>query len=172
MASFTVHVPTAGPDALARARFVRDGFSWSAGAFGPFWLFSQCAWIAGLLVVAAYALLGGLVALLRLDAGLALAGFGLLQLGLALEGASLIRWELGLKGWREVGLVAGGDPDVMERRFFEAELARAGPPAAGGEPASYPAQPYPTQSAPRGGIIGLFPAAPGHSVQSPSKART
>ena len=32
---------------------VREGFSWGAFAFGPFWLLAQRAWIAGLLVLCA-----------------------------------------------------------------------------------------------------------------------
>ncbi len=66
MARYTVHVKGEGPDALARAQFVRDGFSWAAFAFGPFWLFAKGAWISALLLVALF-----------IGIGIALGGLGI-----------------------------------------------------------------------------------------------
>lgn len=153
MARYTVHVKGEGPHALARAQFVRDGFSWAAFAFGPFWLFAKGAWISALLLIA---LLMGMAMLLG-SMGIA-AMFPLVtQLVyflVALESGAIQAWELELKGHRFAGVISGDDRDVMERRFFEEALGEAAAPA----PVSAP---YPSENAPRvtSGlpIIGLFP---------------
>lgn len=153
MARYTVHVKGDGPEALARAHFVRDGFSWAALAFGPFWLFAKGAWISALLLVA-----------LNIGVGVVLNGLGvaavlplvslLLSFLVALESGAIRAWELGVKGNRFAGVISGDDRDVMERRFFEEALGERAAP----QPVSAP---YHAESAPRATsglpIIGLFP---------------
>ncbi|MCA3630028.1 MAG: DUF2628 domain-containing protein [Methylobacterium sp.] len=153
MARYTVHVKGEGPDALARAQFVRDGFSWAALAFGPFWLFAKGAWISALLLIA---LLMGMAMLLG-SIGIAVMFPLVSQLVyflVALESGAIRAWELELKGHRFAGVISGDDRDVMERRFFEEALGEAAAPA----PVSLP---YPSENAPRATsglpIIGLFP---------------
>ena len=152
MASYTVHVPSVGPDPLQRARFVRDGFSAAAFAFGPLWLLAKGAWISALLMLALHGILAGLFAYSGVDPRFAMAAVSLVNLAIALEGSSLIRWELLLKGWQEAGLVAGDDIEQLEARFFESKLADRQPPLAQQQVTS------PRGSTPAG-VIGLFPVS-------------
>ncbi|MBV8590872.1 MAG: hypothetical protein JO212_12600, partial [Acetobacteraceae bacterium] len=53
MKFWTVHIREDKPPEL-----VPEGFAWGAFFFGPLWLFLHRAWIAGLLSLAAYILIG------------------------------------------------------------------------------------------------------------------
>jgi hypothetical protein len=163
MARYTVHVP-ANADALQheaaleRAIFVRDGWSWAAFAFGPFWLLWNRHWITGVLtLVVMGALLAGLAALPASES--AKAGAALLVMLLwGLEGSSLRRLALVRAGYAEEGLVVGDSLDALEQRFFAemAENTRASAqeaPAATLPPVSGPGA-TPFRGAP---VIGLFP---------------
>lgn len=140
MAAFTVHEPPgAGGGRMERAEsllFVRDGFSWRAALFSPFYLFVRGEWLA----LAAYA-----VAALALVAVLRLSGaesdwyawmFAVLNVVTGFEVSELKRWSLGRRGWREVATVSGRGLEEAERRFFEVWLpslpddGAAGPPTA------------------------------------------
>jgi Protein of unknown function (DUF2628) len=147
MASYTVHLPPGGADRFDKARFLRDGFSWMGFSYGPLWLLSQGAWIAGLIMLGAHVGLALLVFLCGLSAFVGALGFSLLQLLIGLEGASMIRWQLDLKGWREAGLVTGNDLDALEQRFFAEAMPEA--EAATSLPNSHRAT-VPT-------VLGLFP---------------
>lgn len=154
MARYTVHVKGEGPDALARAKFVLDGFSWAALAFGPFWLFAKGAWISALLLIA-----------LLISIGMVLGGLGiaamfplvsqLVSFLVALESGAIQAWELELKGHRFAGVISGDDRDVMERRFFAEALGERAAPAPVSAPV--PAEFAPTRTVSGVPIIGLFP---------------
>lgn len=156
MARYTVHVKGEGPDALARAQFVRDGFSWAALAFGPFWLFAKGAWISALLLIALFIAIGIVLGGLGIAAVFPLVSL-LLSFLVALESGVIRAWELGIKGHRFAGVISGDDRDVMERRFFEEALGER----AVSQPVSAP---YHAETAPRATsglpIIGLFPNPP------------
>ncbi len=92
---------------------VREGFSWGALIFGPFWLFAHRAWLAG-----------GLVLL----AGMSLAGAPqpggvVLQFGLAwalgLFGNDLRRWTLTRRGYGFAQVVGGPDADAALARLLQ-----------------------------------------------------
>lgn len=154
MARYTVHVKGEGPEALARAQFVRDGFSWLALGFGPLWLLAKGAWISALLLIA---LLMGIAMLLG-SIGIA-AMFPLVSqlvsFLVALESGAIRAWELELKGHRFAGVISGDDRDVMERRFFAEALGEAAAPAP--VSAAFPAEFAPTRTVSGVPIIGLFP---------------
>jgi hypothetical protein len=126
VSAFTVHEPPqAGGTKLERAEsllFVRDGFSWRAALFGPFYLLVRGEWLA----LAAYA-----AAALILSAILSLSGakpdwfawvFILLNVMTGFEVSELKRWSLGRRGWQEIASVSGRGQEEAERRFFEAWL--------------------------------------------------
>lgn len=146
MARYTVHARP-GPDALEKAEFVPDGFSFTAFLFGPLWLFAKGAWRAGLIsgfgLLVAVASLG----LLRLPDEPVIGVWLLVNLLIGFEGSTFRRWELARRGFREIGLVAGGDLDTLEQRFF-AEQARE---------ASVPPVPRPGPGVSVPAVIGLFP---------------
>lgn len=154
MASYTVHLPP-GADQFEKARFLRDGFSWAGFGYGPLWLISQGAWIAGLIMLGAYLVLALLVMLAGLPAFVGAIGFSLLQLLVGLEGSSMIRWQLDLKGWREAGVVTGNDLDALEQRFFAEAMAPSDPAVK--TPDAAPAG----MRAPVPAVLGLFPQHPG-----------
>lgn len=150
MARYLVHVKGEGGEALAGARFVRDGFAWSALSFGPLWFLAKGAWISACL---GFALLIGFVGMaigLRLPEGATLFGLALINLLLALESGALRSWELNLRGYRDVGIVAGNDPDTLEQRFFADNLATPVP-----LPDTLSSGTRSSASVP---VIGLFPS--------------
>lgn len=153
MARYTVHLP-ARPDArdaaLERAVFVRDGWSWGAFLFGPLWLLWNRHWITGLIMLGITAALLAGVTALPASEGTKAAALTLVAILWGLEGSSLRRLALGRAGFVEEGLVAGGDLDALEQRFF-AETTASGATPASVTPATLPA------GASSAGVIGLFP---------------
>jgi len=93
---------------------VREGFSWGALVFGPFWLLAHRAWIAGVLalcaVVAIAALAPGDVA------AVLLAGLAWL---LGLFGQELRRWSLSREGFALVHVIAAPDIDAALGRLLD-----------------------------------------------------
>jgi len=153
MARYTVHVPSrpdARGEALERAVFVRDGWSWSAFLFGPLWLLWHRHWLTGMIMLVITAALLAGMAVLPASEGAKLTAMLLVSILWGLEGASLRRLALARAGFVEEGLVAGGDLDALEQRFF-AETTVPLPPASA--PASLHGQ----------GVIGLFPDPRKHS---------
>jgi hypothetical protein len=143
MLTFTVHEPPDPPaDRVDRAEsliFIKDGFSWIAALFAPFWLLANRLWwpLLGFLV-----LIGGIEAIKRF-AGVDQRWVGLASLALSLmigfEADTLKRWGLERAGWRTLGSVTGRTAAECERRFFETWLPtqpiiapRADPPATRG----------------------------------------
>ncbi|MBM3562613.1 MAG: DUF2628 domain-containing protein [Alphaproteobacteria bacterium] len=121
MAIFTVHVPRTASGQLPapdRIVFLRDGFSWPAFVFGPFWLAWRRAWIvAGLwtLLLVALALLAWKLRVSREAIyWLTLA----LAVWLGFEGGRLVGWNLARRGYVERDLVVGEDIDEAETVFF------------------------------------------------------
>ncbi len=161
MSIYTVHEPPlratdtrADPDRFA---FVRDGFSVWAFLFAVLWMLWHRMWAVLLiyLVVAA-----------GLEAALHYAGVSGLVLGIVavfisllvgIEAGTLRRFALTRRGWKNVGVVSGGDREEAERRFFAAWVGAA--PRQPETPAAPPAAPVaPSARAPQSsGVIGLFP---------------
>jgi hypothetical protein len=159
MARYTVHVPPLPEDrttALERSVFVRDGWSWGAFLFGPFWLLWHRHWVTGLFGLV---LCGGVIAgLAALPVEGAVKGGIVFFLALlwGLEGSSLRRLALGRAGYAEEGLVVGHAQDALEQRFF---AEASGPVATGVSPPSGVSAPATGRSIP---VIGLFPDARKH----------
>lgn len=124
---FTVHEPPGPPldriDHAASLAFVRDGFSWGAALFSPFWLAVKGQWAALVayltVVIAASAVLWSFN-LLETWFSLLIIG---LNIYLGFEASTLERMWLGFRGWKHVGTVAGRNLPECERRFFETWLA-------------------------------------------------
>lgn len=152
MARYTVHVPSrpdARGEALERAVFVADGWTWGAFTFGPLWLLWHRHWITGLIMLAiTIAMLVGM-AVLPASEGAKIAGMLLVSILWGLEGSSLRRLALARAGFVEEGLVAGGDLDALEQRFFAETTVPPQPAAAA--PASVSVNPHGQA------VIGLFP---------------
>jgi uncharacterized protein (DUF58 family) len=157
MAIFVVLAPPlddrGDPEQPERFRFVRDGFSWRAFAFGPLWMLRHRLWLAlflyivivGALVFATYAA--------HVSLAFAVLAVFLLAILIGLESATLRRSTLLRRRWRDLGIVAANDADDAVRRFFdhwvvETSQVRAGPPG--------PARYLPVRD-PGSDIIGLFP---------------
>lgn len=125
VSAFTVHEPpsVAGLSRVERAEsmlFVRDGFSWRAALFSPFYLLLRGEWRA----LAAYIAVAT-VLIVALSAAGAKSDwivwmFVLLNMITGFEASELKRWSLDRAGWQEVGSVSGRGREEAERRFFEA----------------------------------------------------
>jgi len=122
MAVYTVHIQS-GDVTGAKACLIREGFSWPAAIFGPFWLAYHRLWgaLIGFIVVAA-----GLTAIAQ---AMHLPGFAggllseLLAIYLGFEGAQLWRsvlsgqsWSSG--NWAMVDVVSGVNVEAAERAFY------------------------------------------------------
>ncbi|KAF0231882.1 MAG: hypothetical protein FD175_443 [Beijerinckiaceae bacterium] len=161
MARYTVHVPTqpdARAEALERAVFVRDGWSWGGFFFGPFWLLWHRNWLVGLLATIVVGLLFAVLVSQPIAEAAKVAAVLLIAFLWGLEGASLRRAALAFAGYREEALVVGDNLDEIERRFFLEADAGASPaaPPAGISPPPVARGPWDQP------VIGLFPDARKH----------
>jgi hypothetical protein len=127
---YTVHVPRDAYDPLAgaeRARFIRDGFSWSAFIFGPLWFVWQRS-VTGL--VLNLILLGAALLLYR-GAGLPLPALPallfLLALFIGFEGTNLVRWSADRKRYRCVDVVSALTLEEAEHQFLRRWTRRPAP---------------------------------------------
>jgi Protein of unknown function (DUF2628) len=163
MSIYTVHEPPLraaetipDPDRFA---FVRDGFSVWAFLFAVLWMLWHRMW----LVLLAY-----LVVVLGIESALRYVGFSgpvlaivaiFISFLVGIESSTLRRFALRRRGWKNVGVVSGGDLEEAERRFFaawtrEVPTKRAAAPTTAPPGAPTASMPRPTQSS---GVIGLFP---------------
>jgi uncharacterized protein DUF2628 len=85
---------------------VREGFSWGALIFGPFWLAAHRTWIAAAFSLAAYVLIAAFAP--QPFASILTAAEALI---LGLTGNDLRRWALEYRGYLLVHVVAGGNQD-------------------------------------------------------------
>ncbi len=99
MKTWTVHLK---PD--AEPVLLREGWSWGAFVFGPFWLLFQRAWVPGVLVLA-------LTLVLTAVARQPTQGVLSLALGvlLGLLGRDLVRWSLERRGYQLAHVLAARD---------------------------------------------------------------
>ncbi len=139
--------------------FVRDGFQFWAFVLAPVWLLAHRLWLAFILYVVGYGLLGVAFAFLRVPASAQLLAGLAIALFIGFEASSIWRWTLTRRRWSALGFVVSEDAEMAEQRFF-ASWSR---PAAE-TPASPPAPPASGYSTPvrRGppspsDVIGLFP---------------
>ncbi len=158
MSVFTVHEPPrravdAMPD-LERIVFVRDGFSFWAFLFTALWMMRYRMWLVLVLyLVIAVGLENALYYAGAGTAGIVLVEFAMAVL-MGMEAATLRRFALRRRGFREIGIVSGEDPEDAERRFFDSwgcatpEKPDAAPP----RPSVLPA---PLSHTPD--VVGLFP---------------
>jgi hypothetical protein len=170
MPIYTVHAPVltnADIAAADRFAFVRDGFHFWAALVTPVWLAWHRLWLA---------LIGWIIVMLGIDAGMAALGAGgsaifwaniLIALLMGFEAASLKRWTLSRRNWRQLDIVVADDEEAAERRFFDRWTAkqralsddqsavdRGAPPPTRDIPGQAFSRPPPV---PQSDIIGLFP---------------
>lgn len=126
MIVYTVHEPPHPlADRVDRAEalvFIRDGFSWAAAIFGPFWMLASGLWLVALIYIVGVVLLEIALNVSGLAAGWGALTSIAINVALGFEAASLRRWTLERRGWQLVGTVAGRTRAEGERRFFEAWL--------------------------------------------------
>jgi hypothetical protein len=97
----------------AEPLLVREGFSWGALLFGPFWLAAHRAWIAAAISLAVYILIASLApAPIRLVLGVSLAVL------LGLTGHDLRRWTVERRGYLLVHVVAARDAEEALLRLL------------------------------------------------------
>jgi hypothetical protein len=108
MRLYTAHTRAGRPPVL-----VREGFSWGAFFFGPFWLLAHRAWIAGVLALVAWVAASALA--VRFAAPVPL----VLSWALGLFGRDLWRWSLANAGYTLVHVVAAPDEDSALARLLD-----------------------------------------------------
>ncbi len=110
MRTYTVHLKPACEPVL-----VREGWSWWAFLFGPFWLLAQRAWIPGVISLALSVSFAAL-APPSMQAVLAL-GLGVLT---GLLGRDLVRWSLERRGYLLAHVLAARDEEGALGRLLTA----------------------------------------------------
>lgn len=126
--AFTVYEPPNPPaDRIDRAEelvFIKDGFTWAAAFFAPFWLLAKQMWLP---------FVGYVAVLVAVLAGLQAAGVPEIWSSLAIlalhlvvgfEADSLRRWTMEQEDWQFAGSVVGRNAAECERRFFETWLPK------------------------------------------------
>ena len=118
----------ADPD---RTVFVRDGFYFWAFLLGPLWMLWHRLWLAFVLYVVIFVLLGWAEYARVIPAGSESVVVVLLALLIGLEAVTLRRRKLLWWRWRDAGVVIAEDLQAAEHRFFDRWApARAGTAAA------------------------------------------
>jgi hypothetical protein len=167
MATYTVHAPPprlgAAASAPERFRFVRDGFHFWAFLVAPLWLLAHRLWLALVIYIVAYGLIGGGLALLGASSNVQLLVGVMIALLMGFEASSIWQWTLARRGWTTLGFVVGDDVEMAERHFYAA-WAKERNRGAAAAPAPTAVAAEPQYSTPmRGGpptpndVIGLFP---------------
>ena len=127
MRVWTVHVPpipatgTAGRPPRRAPVLVREGFSWGALLFGPFWLLLRGLWLEALLWLAAAS------AAVLLAPGVAAAALPALQFLLGCHARDLQRRALARRGYAQAHVVVERDEERALARLLAArpDLAAA-----------------------------------------------
>ena len=109
MRIYTAHLRDKAPPVL-----LREGFSFGAFLFGPFWLLAQRAWIPGILLLC---LEVALAALPR--PACSVVGLGLAWM-IGLTARDMLRWSLGRRGFLFAHVVAAEDDDRAWLRLMMA----------------------------------------------------
>lgn len=126
MSVFTVHeLPEPPADRIDRAEamvFLKDGFSWGAFLFGPFWLAAKRLWLPLAVYVAVASAAGFAIWALELGENVQTLLYLGLNLVLAFEAHALEVSSLEARGWSTLGSVSGHGRLECERRFFEGWL--------------------------------------------------
>jgi len=137
-----------------RFLFVRDGFHVWAFVLTPLWLLLHRLWLAFVIYVVGYGLIGVGLAQLRASVNTQFLIGLLIALLVGFEASSIWRWTLARRGWTTLGFVVGEDAELAERRFF-AEWSKHAANASAIPPASH----MPVRRGPPSpsDVIGLFP---------------
>ncbi|MFN3890043.1 MAG: DUF2628 domain-containing protein [Beijerinckiaceae bacterium] len=130
MASFSVLTR----DAPASLSLVRDGFSFSAFIFGPFWFAWTRAWLGFVMWIAGAAAIITISRVMGMGAELIAGAIFTFTLLMALEASEFRRRSLVRRGYRLVDVVeahSGNEAEVrfLARRYSEAPVGAPGSPA-------------------------------------------
>lgn len=162
MPTYTVHAPPPRPsDASStpeRFIFVRDGFHFWAFVLAPLWLLLRRLWLALLIYVGGYGVIGLGLSFARVSSNVHLIVALLIALLMGFEASSIWRWTLTRRGWTTLGFVVGEDAEMAERRFF-AEWQKRGADASSPPDSTEPKYSTPVRRGPPSpsDVIGLFP---------------
>ena len=163
MPTYTVHAPpprqgdkTSAPE---RFVFVRDGFHVWAFVLAPVWLLVHRLWLAFVIYLVGYGILGTALAFMRVSASVQSLVALMIALLVGFEASSIWRWTLTRRGWATLGFVVGEDAELAERRFFAQWNSRTTDAVASPQAPSAPSYSAPVR---RGtpspsDVIGLFP---------------
>ena len=161
MPTFTVHAPPSSTShassAPERFLFVRDGFHFWEFVLAPLWLLLHRLWLALLIYVVGYSVLGFGLAYARVPSNIQMIVALLIALLMGFEASSVWRWTLSRRGWATFGFVVAEDSETAERRFFmEWQKPTADAPPA---PVIEPKYSTPVRRGPPSpsDVIGLFP---------------
>jgi hypothetical protein len=130
---YTVHQPPGPPldriDRAAALVFVRDGFSWGAALFSPFYFLVKGQWVALLAYIVTIVLISALLWSTGIDKQWFSIAVLALNVFIGFEASTLEKAWLSFRGWNEIGTVAGRNLPECERRFIDAWLSGEAAPS-------------------------------------------
>ncbi|WP_018236141.1 DUF2628 domain-containing protein [Ensifer sp. BR816] len=117
MASYLIMTPPGAAADDERARFIADGFSWTAFFFPALWLMAKRAWLLGIAVAVLQILLilltnvpGGFIAALIMQLALSLL--------VSLEGPLFIARTLAARDWTLRSIIPARNIETAEEIYF------------------------------------------------------
>ncbi len=125
MKTYTVQAPPEDDRSYAERAvdyvFLKEGYSFWAALFGPFWTFTNKLWIEGLVHLVAYFSLLGVVAAIGFTLGVVgfFSFFANILFGLFAYDVQRLHYTR--KGYNMVGVVNGKSKGDCEARFFRAK---------------------------------------------------
>ena len=119
MRIYTVH-ERSGAKGARQVELVREGFSWAALLFPPFWALWYRMWPVAFLLLGAYLALAYLPEWVAGGEAWARLGTGTLMAVAGFLAGDLRQWMLKLRGFAQTGVVAAENLAEAERRLFAA----------------------------------------------------
>jgi hypothetical protein len=153
MSVYTVQTPTdsLGEPALAKAVFLREGFSWPAFFFGLLFVLWHRLWAVAALWLAGLILLAWLATSHLSFANVLLIDLAL-RILLGLEGNALRRRKLTRRRYQLAGIVSAATLESAERLFFARVTQAPTERASASHDVQPPPMPHQTT-----GVLGVFP---------------
>ncbi len=100
-------------------------FTFGRFLLAPLWLLLHGLWLALVIYVVGYGVVGGALTILHASAKAQFLAGLLIALLIGFEAPSIWRWTLTRRGWTTLGFVVGEDAEIAEQRFFSEWTRRA-----------------------------------------------
>lgn len=127
MKVYSIHLKPGALEPDRNALVIKEGFSWPAFLFGPFWALWNRLWVIFAILAGVYAAVTIAFALFPVNSAAEIAVTGAIAILIGLNANDWRRSSAARRGWRTEGLAAAPDRDTALRRYFDLHPDAAGP---------------------------------------------